>query len=77
MSITKQIETESITYCSEIRIKGHSSVQFKYVNTTEGKLRGELKTPEECVTEGAITLEEQELFSSMLLKLCDFYNPDK
>ena len=77
MSYTKQISTESTTYCSQIRINGHDSVEFKYVNTIEGKKEGTYRTPEQCVEDGAITLEDQELFGVMLEKLANFYNPDK
>ena len=77
MAFTKQISTESTTYCNEIRIKGHTSVEFRYMNTIEGKKDGVYKTPQECLDDGAITQEEQDLFSTMLEKLCNYYNPDK
>ncbi len=77
MSFTKQISTESTTYCNQIRINGHNSVELRYTNTIEGKKENTFKTPQECVEDGAITIEEQEIFSTMLGKLADFYNPDK
>lgn len=78
MAFKKEIPSaESTTYCYEIIIRGHESVSLSYTNTHEGFKGTELKTPQECMDDGAITLEEQALFSEMLGKLADFYNPDK
>ena len=74
IQIEKASEVQTgVIYCRTVTITGHESVHFNHVNTITNEETQLQRSPEETVTDGCYTLEQQEQLAALLQIGCDFY----